>query len=122
MKPEYAELHIHTGYSLRDSIVRIDDLVRRAVELGHKAIAITDHGQAHGIIEFMNECRAHGMKGIVGCEIYVGDGKTRGYDHFVIWVKNQTGYKNYMKLITIGNKNFYYRPQIPKEELARHAE
>lgn len=119
---EYAELHIHSAYSLRDSAVRITDLVRQARKLGHKAVAITDHGQAHGVIEWMDACRKEGVKGIVGCEIYIGDGNMRSPYHFVIWVKNEKGWKNYIKLLSIGNRNFYYRPQIPIQELAKYSE
>lgn len=117
---DFIHLHNHSEYSLLDGLSKIPLMVRRAKELGMKALAITDHGNMYGTITFYKTCMEEGIKPIVGCEIYVSRrtrrDKEAGIDtdsnHLILLAKNNIGYKNLMKIISIANlEGYYYRPR-----------
>jgi DNA polymerase-3 subunit alpha len=123
-------LHNHSGYS-HDSISKIKDIVSFVKKDGGNAVALTDHGNMSGCVEFYKECKKQGIKPIIGNEIYIcGHGKSaqdkssdnKTLNHLVVLAKNHTGYKNLLKLHKISNKNFYYRPRIDEDELFAHKE
>ena len=130
---DFVHLHVHTQYSLLDGANKLDELVSRAEEFKMPALAITDHGNMFGAVEFYRKCMASGIKPIIGCEVYVApqDRKRKepirglpdaGY-HLILLVKNQTGYRNLMKLSSIGYlEGFYHKPRIDKQVLAQHSE
>ena len=127
---DFVHLHVHSEYSLLDGACRIKDLVKRAKELGQTAIAVTDHGNMYAAIDFYNECKANGIKPIIGCEVYVANrtrfDKVNRIDksyHLVLLCKNMTGYKNLIKLVSIGYvEGFYSRPRIDLECLEKYHE
>ena len=128
---DFVHLHLHTEYSLLDGACRLDKLMERAHELKFPALAITDHGAMHGVIEFYQAARAKGIKPIIGCEVYVAPGsrlerkKVEGdkYHHLGLLAKDETGYKNLIKLTTAAHlEGYYYKPRIDKEILAAHSE
>ena len=127
----FVHLHIHSEFSLLDGANRIKDLPKRAKELGMDAIAITDHGVMYGAIDFYKACKAEGVKPIIGCEVYVAprsrfdkepniDNK---YNHLILLAKNNEGYKNLSKLVSIGFVDgYYYKPRIDLEVLEKYHE
>ncbi len=127
----FVHLHIHSEFSLLDGANRIKDLPVRAKELGMDAMAITDHGAMFGAIDFYKACKANGVKPIIGCEVYVAprsrhdkdpniDGR---YSHLILLAKNNEGYKNLAKLVSIGyTEGFYYKPRIDHEVLQQYHE
>jgi len=129
--PEFVHLHVHSEFSLLDGANRIKDLPERAKELGMDAIAITDHGAMFGAIDFYKACQANGIKPIIGCEVYVAprsrfdkdptlDAK---YNHLILLAKNNEGYKNLSKLVSLSYVDgFYYKPRIDKEILQQYHE
>lgn len=128
---DFVHLHLHTEYSLLDGACRLDRLVDKAHELKFAAMAITDHGAMHGAIEFYQAARAKGIKPIIGCETYVApasrlEKKLSGgekYYHLGLLAKDETGYKNLIKLTTAAHlEGYYYKPRIDKEILAAHSE
>ena len=130
MGRDFVHLHVHTEYSLLDGANRIKDLVARVKELGMKAIAITDHGVMYGAIEFYKECKKQGIKPIIGCEMYVAP-RTR-FDkepniderpgHLVLLAKDNEGYKNLAKLVSIAfTEGFYYKPRIDMEVIKKYS-
>ncbi|OME90848.1 MULTISPECIES: DNA polymerase III subunit alpha [Paenibacillus] len=127
----FVHLHVHSEYSLLDGAARIGDLVREAAALGMKSLALTDHGVMYGAIPFYKACMAQGIKPIIGCEAYItaGSRKERGSRkdqpiyHLILLAKNETGYRNLMKLCSIGHlEGYHYRPRIDMEALAAHHE
>lgn len=101
----FTHLHLHTQFSLLDGACRLGSLVARAKELGMTSLAITDHGNMYGAVDFYRECKKSGIKPIIGCEVYVAP-RTRfdkdkaldkDYNHLILLVKNETGYKNLIK-------------------------
>ena len=127
---DFVHLHVHTEYSLLDGASRIHDLLDRAKELGQTAIAITDHGNMFGVIDFYKYAKKIGIKPILGFEAYIISGdiheresKFREYAHMVLLAKNHEGYQNLMKLTSIGYvEGFYYRPRIDYKTLREHSE
>jgi DNA polymerase-3 subunit alpha len=130
---DFVHLHLHTEYSLLDGACRLDKLMDKAHELKFPALAITDHGAMHGAIEFYQAARAKGIKPIIGCEVYVAPGSrlekktgssTRDvYHHLGLLAKDNTGYKNLVKLVTAAHVDgYYYKPRIDKKILAEHHE
>jgi DNA polymerase III subunit alpha len=127
---EFVHLHVHTQYSLLDGAMRLDDLFKRAKEFRMPALAITDHGNMFGAIEFYEHALQHGIKPIIGCEIYVAPGSRFDKEahnakdashHLVLLAKNKTGYQNLFKLITAAYfEGFYYRPRVDKELLSTY--
>ncbi|MCM3630029.1 DNA polymerase III subunit alpha [Paenibacillus glycanilyticus] len=127
----FVHLHVHSEYSLLDGAARIRDLVARAAELGMKALALTDHGVMYGAIPFYRACLAQGIKPIIGCEMYFtagsrfekGNRKENPIYHLILLAKNETGYRNLMKLNSIGHlEGFHYKPRIDPEVLEAHSE
>lgn len=131
MGKNFVHLHLHTAYSLLDGACQINRLVKRAKELNMPALAITDHGVMYGVIDFYKECQKAGIKPIIGCEVYVAPNSRfdkqanvddSGY-HLVLIAKNNTGYKNLIKLVSLAHlEGFYYKPRVDKELLAKYNE
>src|SRR5277367_939309 len=128
---DFVHLHLHTEYSLLDGACRLDRLVDKAHELKFSSLAITDHGAMHGAIEFYQAARAKGIKPIIGCEVYIAPGsrlerkkvEDDKYHHLGLLAKDETGYKNLIKLTTAAHlEGYYYKPRIDKEILAKHSE
>lgn len=128
---DFVHLHNHSEYSLLDGLSKIKEMVKRAKDLSMKAIAITDHGNMYGAISFYKECLEIGIKPIIGCEIYVSrrtrHDKEAGVDsdsnHLILLAKNNIGYKNLMKIISIANlEGYYYRPRTDMELLKEYRE
>src|SRR5437773_11141885 len=130
---DFVHLHLHTEYSLIDGACRLDRLMDKAHELKFSSLAITDHGVLYGAIDFYKAAREKGIKPIIGCEVYVAPGsrlekKTTGgsrdvYHHLVLLARDETGYKNLVKLATAAHlEGYYYKPRIDKELLAAHHE
>ncbi len=126
----FTHLHVHSEFSLLDGMGRIPNLVARAGELGMEALALTDHGNLYGAIDFYQEARRAGIKPIIGCEIYVAPGSRHsrsaadksGY-HLVLLATNSVGYSNLINLVTLANlEGFFYKPRVDKELLTRHSE
>ncbi len=124
----FTHLHTHSHYSVLDGGASVQKLVGRAVELGQKALALTDHGNMYGALEFHNVATKAGIKPILGCEVYVAtisrhDRSDRGGDHLILLAKNITGYHNLIKMVSYGfTEGFYYNPRIDKELLKEHHE
>ncbi|MEO8446898.1 MAG: DNA polymerase III subunit alpha, partial [bacterium] len=150
---EYIHLHNHSHYSLLDAISTIEGLVDAAVEHKMPAVALTDHGVMYGIMEFYKKAKAKNIKPIIGCEVYVAQSGTRfdkakrsiksleeveeknlensdgltssniNYAHLILLAKNETGYKNLIRLTSIGHtEGYYYKPRIDLEVLAKYSE
>ncbi len=127
----FVHLHTHTEYSFLDGAIRIGDLVGRASELGMPALAITDHGGLFGAVEFYDKCMAKGIKPVIGFEAYMAPGSRfekasagdeRSNYHLVLLARNKEGYRNLMRLSSIGyREGFYYKPRIDMEVLQRHS-
>lgn len=128
---DFTHLHLHTEYSLLDGACRIGEVVRLAKELGQKSIAVTDHGVLYGAVAFYKACAAEGIKPIIGCEVYVAPrsrfSKVHGLDseryHLILLCKNETGYKNLLKLVSSAwVDGFYTKPRVDRELLEQHSE
>ncbi len=129
--PRFTHLHAHTHYSLLDGLGKIDDILDKVQELGMDSIAITDHGVMYGVPEFYEKATARGIKPIIGCEFYLApnglEKKRPRLDesryHLILLAKNNTGYRNLMKLATIAHlEGYYYKPRIDMEVLEKHSE
>ncbi|MBN2381773.1 DNA polymerase III subunit alpha [bacterium] len=128
---DFVHLHVHTENSILDGACRIDRLVARAQQFQMDALAITDHGNLFGVIDFYSRATKAGLKPIIGCEVYVApqsmldkqlDNVRTHYYHLVLLATDETGYQNLIKLVTLGYfEGFYYKPRIDKEALARHS-
>ncbi|MCH8854015.1 MAG: PHP domain-containing protein, partial [Planctomycetes bacterium] len=132
-KPNFVHLHLHTHYSLLDGATEIKKLVAKAKAAGMPAVAVTDHGNLFGAIEFYTAARAAGIKPIIGMEAYLApqqrdntQAKCAGGDHsyhLLLLAQNLAGYHNLLKLSSIGYlQGFYYKPRIDKEVLAEFSE
>ena len=129
---DFVHLHCHTEYSLLDGAIRIGDLVKTASAFGCPAAAITDHGNLHGALIFYDLAKKAGLKPIIGCEVYVAKEDRRKKDarsprdagyHLVLLAKDMAGYKNLLKLVTLGHtEGFHYKPRVDKELLGRYNE
>ncbi len=126
----FAHLHVHTEYSLLDGMCKIEELCARAKELDMGALAITDHGTMYGAVEFYQAARRHGIKPIVGCEVYVApQGRFKRTPrreaspyHLILLAKDEIGYKNLIRLTTKAHlEGFYYKPRVDKELLRAHS-
>ncbi len=127
---KFVHLHIHSEFSLLDGANRIKDLPVRAKELGMDSIAITDHGVMYGVIDFYKACKKEGIKPIIGCEVYVAPrtrfdkepGIDNHYYHLILLAKNNEGYKNLSKLVSLGFVDgYYYKPRIDREILEKYS-
>ncbi len=127
----FVHLHLHTEYSLLDGVCRLEQAIAHAKNLGQTAIAITDHGNMYGAFEFYKLAKKHGIKPIIGCEVYVAprgmEDKQHGIDsennHLILLCKDNTGYQNLIKLVSQAwTKGFYSRPRIDHDLLQKHHE
>ena len=127
----FVHLHVHTEYSLLDGANRIGKLVEKVKEMGMDSIAITDHGVMYGIVDFYKTCKKNGIKPILGCEVYTATRSRFDRDarqdadqgHLVLLAKNNTGYKNLMKLVSLAFVDgFYYKPRVDISLLQEHHE
>ena len=130
---DFVHLHLHTQYSLLDGAIRLDSLLKKASEYKMPSLAITDHGNMFGAVDFYKTAKKYGIKPIIGCEVYVApksrlekstqEGISDSSYHLILLAKNTTGYKNLVTLVSAGYlEGFYYRPRIDKEILAKHTE
>jgi DNA polymerase-3 subunit alpha len=131
---EFVHLHLHSQFSLLDGAIRLDDLISKAKEYQMPAVAVTDHGNMFGAIEFYEKCSYAGIKPIIGAEVYVAPGSRfaketgNGHEsvtnfHLILLCENLKGYRNLSRLVSAGFKEgFYYKPRIDKELLAEHNE
>ncbi|MDL1894064.1 DNA polymerase III subunit alpha, partial [Sphingobacteriales bacterium CHB3] len=135
--PEYVHLHNHTHYSLLDGALKVDELVNAAVANKMPAVGLTDHGVMFGALEFYKKAQKAGVKPIIGCEVYIvtkgsrfekttqateSGGKRGAYHHMILLAKDLTGYRNLIKLCTIGHtEGFYYKPRIDTEVLRQYS-
>lgn len=128
---DFVHLHVHTEYSLLDGANRISDLIEKVKELGMNSVAITDHGVMYGVIEFYKQAIKNNIKPILGCEVYTAKrsrldkqpGVDSDYGHLVLLAKNNTGYKNLMKIVSIGfTEGYYYKPRVDYEILEKYSD
>ncbi|QQR50364.1 DNA polymerase III subunit alpha [Candidatus Nomurabacteria bacterium] len=130
MSKPFTHLHTHSHYSLLDGLSKIDDLVNRAKEHGMEALALTDHGNMYGAIEFYKACKKENIKPIIGVEAYVAERTRFDKDpnidakryHLTLLARNETGYKNLMRLVSKANiEGYYYKPRMDHDLLKEHA-
>ncbi len=128
-KNNFVHLHVHTQYSLLDGAAHIDKLCQSAKQKGFQSLAITDHGNMYGVIEFYLKCKENSIKPIIGCEVYTAPrtrfDKVQAYDahygHLVLLCENFEGYKNLMKLVSSAQlEGMYYKPRVDMELLKKH--
>ena len=128
---DFAHLHVHTEYSLLDGACRIERLIERVKALGQSAVAITDHGVMFGAVDFYKCAKKHGIKPIIGCEVYVAPrsrfDKQHKIDtspyHLILLCKNETGYQNLIKMVSAGFvEGFYSKPRIDRALLEQYHE
>ncbi|MCR5730286.1 MAG: DNA polymerase III subunit alpha [Ruminococcus sp.] len=128
---EFVNLHVHTEYSLLDGACRIKELISKVKDMGQTAVAITDHGNMYGAVDFWNEAKKQGVKPIIGCEVYVAP-RTR-FDkepkidahpyHLILLCENNKGYSNLVKLVSLASiEGFYNRPRVDVELLRKYHE
>ena len=129
MPQPFVHLHCHTDYSLLDGACQIPKLMKLAERHEWPAVAITDHGNLFGAVQFYNAAVAKGVKPIIGCEVYVSQGDHREreskdrYNHLLLLCKNRQGYQNLIQLVSTGYLDgFYYKPRVDKDLLAKHSE
>lgn len=127
---DFVHLHLHSEYSLLDGACRVRDIPKRAKECGHTAVALTDHGVLFGVPAFLSACKKEGIKGIVGCEVYVAprsrfeknSGNGQPY-HLVLLCKDEIGYKNLLQMVSAAyTEGFYSKPRVDMELLRRYSE
>ncbi len=129
---DFVHLHVHSDYSLLDGACKIERLMKRVTELGQPAVALTDHGNMFGAIEFFNAAKGANLKPIVGCELYVAPGSRlekagksedgKSYFHLGVLAKDLTGYQNLLKLVSDSHlQGFYYKPRTDLPTLAKYA-
>ncbi|MGI6075326.1 MAG: DNA polymerase III subunit alpha [Pyramidobacter sp.] len=122
----FVHLHVHTEYSLLDGAIRCSQLAARCKEWGMPAVAMTDHGVMYGAVEFYQQCKAAGVKPIIGCEMYVSpdgiDSRQKKNHHLLLLAENDEGYHNLIKLVSIANtRGFYYKPRVDHQLLAQYS-
>ncbi len=128
----FVHLHLHTEYSLLDGAIRLKDLFPKAKEFGYEAVAMTDHGNMYGALNFYEKALAHGIKPIIGCEVYVAprgikdksarSSREAAY-HLVLLAKDNVGLKNLLKLVSIAHlEGFHYKPRVDLDLLREHRE
>ena len=127
----FCHLHLHTCYSLLDGACRVEDLIKKVASMGQKAVAITDHGVMYGAVDFYKIAKKYNIKPIIGCEVYVApnsrfDKSGRAQNppfHLVLLCKNNVGYQNLCKLVSLGfTEGFYGKPRVDKETLRQYSE
>ena len=130
--PEFVHLHTHTDYSLLDGASPIKSLVRKAKASGMRHLAITDHGNMFGALRFYKDCKKEGINPVVGCEFYLttdsmkiktGTEGGNKYYHLILLARDETGYRNLVKMSSLAyTEGFYYKPRIDDELLSRHSQ
>src|SRR5881396_106253 len=122
----FVHLHVHSEYSILDGACRIPALAARAAEFGMPAVGLTDHGSMAGAIELFRETQKHGVKPILGCEVYIADDRraqTKGNAHLTLLAADNTGYGNLIKLASAGFlEGYYYKPRVDWELLSAHSD
>lgn len=125
----FTHLHTHTEFSLLDGACRIEQLVSRAKSLGMQSLAITDHGNMYGAVDFYRACKKQGIKPIIGCEVYVSPRSRfdkervldKDYNHLILLCKNDTGYKNLIQMVSKSfTEGFYFKPRIDHDLLEKY--
>jgi DNA polymerase-3 subunit alpha len=126
---EFVHLHLHTDYSLLDGACDVEQLAKHVSKIGQKAVAMTDHGNIYGAVHFVEAAQKHGVKPIVGCELYIckkedhsapPEGDT--YNHLLVLAENEEGYRNLIKITSEASMHgFYYKPRVSKKFLAEHS-
>jgi DNA polymerase-3 subunit alpha len=132
MPGSFAHLHVHTEYSMLDGAARVDDLFAEAARMGMPALAMTDHGQLFGAVDFYLAGQRHGVKPILGCEAYLAPGSrfekqrrdtAEPYSHLTLLAENQTGYANLLRLASAASlEGFFYKPRMDRELFGRYGE
>jgi len=127
MKDKFVHLHVHSTYSLQDGIGLPEQYISRCKEIGQPALAVTDHGNISSHYKWYKKCKKEEITPILGCELYIVEDvkelRERDYNHITVLVKNNTGYKNLMKLVTKAwCEQFYYKPRITWQDLFDHQE
>lgn len=130
MSPKFVHLHTHSHYSLLDGLAKIDELVNQAKQFNMDSLALTDHGNLYGSVEFYKKAKAAGIKPILGVEIYLAPNsrhdknpQNEKYSHLILLCENETGWKNLIALVTKSYlEGFYYKPRVDKELLQQHHE
>src|ERR671916_1421108 len=121
----FVHLHVHSEFSILDGACRIPDLAARAAELEMPAVALTDHGSLAGAVQLYKEAGKHGVKPVVGSEVYVADDRRaqqKGYAHLTLLAESNEGYANLIKLSSLGYlEGYYYKPRVDWELLERHS-
>lgn len=133
MTPEFVHLHVHSEFSLLDGLGRVNDLVKQAASLGQRALALTDHGTMHGVVDFFRACKKEGIKPIVGVEAYLTkhgrpmQGRDAVLDkdrhHLLLLATDDAGYRNLLAICSHAQlEGYYYRPRVDKPFLEKHAQ
>ncbi len=130
MSAKFTHLHLHSHYSLLDGANKLDAVVRKAAQMEMPALALTDHGNLFGAVQFHDTALKHGIKPIIGCEVYLAPGSRKdrsgnagGSNHLVLMAKDAVGYHNLVKLVSLGYlEGFYYRPRIDLDLLSQHSQ
>src|ERR687898_232775 len=132
MPGSFAHLHVHTEYSMLDGAARVDDLFAEAARMGMPALAMTDHGQLFGAVDFSLAGQKHGVKPIIGVEAYLAPGSrfekqrrdvAEPYSHLTLLAENQTGYANLLRLVSAASlEGYFYKPRMDRELFGRYGE
>src|SRR5438094_6367273 len=121
----FVHLHVHSEYSILDGACRIPELAARAAEFGMPAVALTDHGSLAGAVELTREAAKHGVKPVIGCEVYVADDRraqAKGYAHLTLLAADNAGYSNLIRLSSLGYlEGYYYKPRVDWELFDRYS-
>ncbi len=127
----FVHLHVHSEYSLLDGVCKVTSIVDKAKALGMNAVALTDHGVMYSVVDFYKYAKSQGIKPIIGCEVYTAPrtlydktpDKDASYGHLVLLAKNEIGYKNLIKLVSLGfTDGYYYKPRVDMEHLRKYSE
>ncbi|MFQ8958566.1 MAG: PHP domain-containing protein, partial [Eubacterium sp.] len=126
----FTHLHTHTEFSLLDGACRIEQLVSRAKSLGMQSLAITDHGNMYGAVDFYKACKKEGIKPIIGCEVYVAPRMRfdkdkvldKEYNHLVLLCKNEKGYKNLIKMVSKSYRRILFQTRIDHDLLEKYSD
>ena len=122
----FVHLHVHSEYSILDGACRIPELAARAAELEMPAVGLTDHGSLAGAVQLVKETKKHGVKPVLGCEVYVAEDRkaqTKGYAHLTLLAEDNAGYSNLIKLTSTAYlEGYYYKPRVDWDLLETHSQ